>query len=44
MAIEEKLFDKLDNYYGSKDDHTMINYVDFCSDLDIVFNLPVLLL
>lgn len=33
----------MEQYYGDKADNTMVNYIKFCDDLDIVFNLPVIL-
>jgi len=33
---------KIEQFYGDKQDDTMVNYSKFCDDLDIVFNLPVI--
>jgi hypothetical protein len=41
VNIDERLFSKIEEEYGSKEDNTMISYARFCDDLDIVFNLPV---
>ena len=41
IPLDERYFGILENYYGEKSDNTMVNYVRFCDDLDIVFNLPV---
>lgn len=38
--MDEKVFNKLEDYYGDLNDQTMINYANFTSDIDIVFNLP----
>jgi hypothetical protein len=41
LSIDERLFNILEQHYGDKQDNTMVNYVRFCDDLDVVFNLPV---
>lgn len=40
VAIDERLFVKIEEYYKEQSDETMVNYAKFCDDLDIVFNLP----
>lgn len=40
VAIDERLFVKIEEYYKEQSDETMVNYARFCDDLDIVFNLP----
>lgn len=41
VAIDERLFGKIEEYYKNTEDDTLVNYTKFCDDLDIVFNLPV---
>lgn len=38
--MDEKVFSKLEAYYSDPEDPTLINYANFTSDIDIVFNLP----
>lgn len=40
VAIDERLFGKIEEYYKNTEDDTLVNYTKFCDDLDIVFNLP----
>lgn len=40
VPLPEEAFSILEQYYGEQNDATMINYVRFIADIDIVFNLP----
>lgn len=32
VAIDERLFSKIEEYYSDKNDSTMVNYAKFCDD------------
>lgn len=40
VNIDERVLNRIEEYYVDDQDKTMINYFRFCDDLDIVFNLP----
>ena len=41
LALDEKILDKLEQYYVDQQDNTNVNYMQFLDDIDVVFTLPV---
>lgn len=41
LGLEDKILDRLEQFYADPSDSTNINYVKFLDDIDVVFTIPV---
>lgn len=41
LNLDDKILDKLETFYLDPEDNTLVNYVRFLDDIDVVFTLPV---
>ena len=41
-GLDDRVLDRLEAYYRNSEDPTLVDYMRFLDDIDIVFTLPVL--
>ena len=42
LGLDDRVLDRLEAYYRNSEDPTLVDYMRFLDDIDIVFTLPVL--